>query len=186
MGSVVDHWVSVHGPSDRATALVPAPYVPFGMQEPPPYLIGHNAEVTAVSISEIAAGWLFTFSDGVVTQLRVDHVFTLALNDAVIHIEVLPFELSTADGSVWVLNRETGDVAPTLGLLHHDLHEVAVSRSGRLEARFVEGDTIVVEAEPGWPYESWQIVLESDQWWVGTPGGGVSTPAENRIIPGRG
>ena len=68
---------------------------------------------------------------------------------------------------------EPHEVAPALVLFNDGVEEVFVDTQGDLHLKFSSGKRIDVAS--GDPYEAWQIYFPDGGWWVGLPGGGIST-----------
>jgi hypothetical protein len=130
---------------------------------------------TGARIDSQHDAWIVHFDDPVVTQLRVDHRFTLVLEGALLAIGE-PFMLQTPDGSWWVPPSDAShDVAPALPLLHQELTVLRVARSGELTLEFDSGAIISVPSNEH--YENWDLSWSDGELWVGAPGGHVSWDA---------
>ena len=115
-----------------------------------------------------------------VTQLRVDHAFTLLIGDAtVVRIET-PFRLRRGKLDETLAGDAPHDVGAALPLLHQEVSSLQVRSSGALHLVFGDGSTIDVAPTPEVPHETWQIT-QGDWMWVGLPGGGVGTVVRDEV-----
>lgn len=124
-----------------------------------------------VHADQDARGWTLRFGDSVVTQLRVDHSFSLLLGGGALVVLAEPFVLRRGALTVRVPPGEAVfEVAEALPLFNSCVDEVHAGSSGELRIDF--GDDLVATV-PVNPTTNWQIVMPDGEQWIGTPGGGV-------------
>ena len=134
--------------------------------------IGHHALVPDMSAVEDEDGWCFAFVEDLVTQLRVDHRFTLLLENGIEIVVEEPFTLRGPSGFETVPPGEAVyEVQAALPLFNQRVTEMRASRVGALRVAFDGGYEI--EAAPNPAYESWQVAFPDGRMWVGAPGGDV-------------
>jgi Family of unknown function (DUF6188) len=117
-------------------------------------------------------GWRLRFDEPLVTQLRVDNQFSLLLQGGALIAIAEPFELRTEAGTRRVPPGDAVyEVADALPLFNQEVVNVHAAASGELSICFNSG--AVIEVPVNDYYESWEVVLQTGELWVGLPGGGV-------------
>jgi hypothetical protein len=102
-----------------------------------------------VLAEEDASGWTFRFNDPLVTQLRVDHCFSLLLGGGALVVLENQFELRRGALSVCVPPGDAaGEVAEALPLLHSSVESIEAPSSGELRVDFGDGVVATVPVNP--------------------------------------
>ena len=127
-----------------------------------------------VTVAASPEGWTMTFADPTVTQLRVDHGFTMLLGGGVeVRIEeAFQLTLGASDAVAVPPGESVWEVGAALPLFNRCVSRVEIERGGVLRMVFDEDATIEVPTHPQW--ENWTIHTPDGGLWVGTPGGGVT------------
>ncbi len=130
--------------------------------------------VSDYSVVETAEGLRIVSDDNSVDRLSVDYSFSLHLGTDIVVSIAEPFMLFSEDGNgVVVPSGEPFEVEAALPLFGDRVERLFAAESGELHISFATGKRIEVAA--GRPYENWQIYFPNGGWWVGLPGGGLST-----------
>lgn len=110
--------------------------------------------------------WIFTFDDGIVTEIRVGDRIGLVMDQAFIGIENR-FQLHV-DGASYLVppGKVVHEVAPVLPLLHQRVSSARAFK-GVLAVTFESGALIEVGVNASGLYEQWQVELSEDRIWVG-------------------
>jgi hypothetical protein len=120
--------------------------------------------------------WLLPVGDGTVTQIRVDHAFTLVIDHYSIQIST-PFTLSRGDDHSQHDPEDPESLAPLLKLHQATLHEGVLRKDGLLTLSFHDGTTLTVP--PDERYEAWVAAGELPSVTprfqvIALPGGGLA------------
>jgi hypothetical protein len=136
--------------------------------------------------TEDAGGFTVVPDDGQVTQLKVDHRFSILLAGGIELVLEGPF-LLYQPGEQTPTEVPTGDVwevEPALPLFRDQVERVVARRSGELYVMFSSGRRI--EEPTNLPWENYQVLFPDGTMWVGSAGGGLVTfppPTSNVRTP---
>ena len=120
-----------------------------------------------------SAGWDFTFTEPLVSQLLVDHRFSMALLDGTVICLEGTFDLTIGGRTIRVPpGDEPSEVGAALPLFNQRIEHGRAEKTGEPHIRFSSGRTICVSPIP--MYENWQLHGSGGELWVGLPGGGVA------------
>ena len=130
--------------------------------------------VTNYTVTEDSGDLSFVAADNLVTQLRIDHRFSIIVGAGIVIVIEEPFILHLGTGeAIKVPSGEAHEVQAALPLFGDRIGRVRATTAGELEIPFESGRRI--EAPVNDRYENWQVVFPDGRLWVGTPGGRVTT-----------
>jgi hypothetical protein len=130
--------------------------------------------VTDYILIEDSDALSFVTADNLVTQLKVDHRFSVVVGSGFEIVIEEPFTLQLGDGAATTVpSGEAHEVEAALPLFGDRVQLVRATPAGELEVLLESGRRIWVPVSDD--YENWQVVFPDGRLWVGTPGGGVTT-----------
>jgi hypothetical protein len=142
---------------------------------------GHHGAVSApqddAGLVEVRAKWLLPVGDGKVTQLKVDHAFTLVLESWIeIRIETR-FSYGAAGDARQFEPSDALGLAPLLGLHRATVISAEVRKDGRLTLVFADGRELAVP--PDERYEAFTVTgslppVRRGFSFTAVPGGGLA------------
>lgn len=144
---------------------------------------GHHGRVGAphddAGLTEARGRWLLPVGDGKVTQIQVDHAFTLVLESWIsVRIET-PFSYGPAGHARRFDPSDAPGLAPLLGLHQATVTSAEIRKDGRLAMTFADGGELVVP--PDERYEAFTVTgslppvtVTRGFSFTALPGGGLS------------
>jgi hypothetical protein len=135
------------------------------------------AEMSEVTMRELADRWVLPIAGQTVTQCCVDDAFSLELSvagrpEATIRISG-PLELADESGALRLCPGSDGlELAPALTLLGLAIDHAAALKDGTLDVVFSGGTRLRVPPDPA--YEAWEFIGSRGSRAIALPGGEVA------------